>query len=85
MHHASEQAFAKARAKLSVEAILTLNDRADADGFVPRQRGLRLVAADASTLRIGLGVCAAEGNKIGAKFFDLSERLRIAFLDTGNE
>ena len=54
VHHVSEQAFAKARAKLSTTAIPALNDwlvaRADADGFVPRWRGRRLVAADASTL-----------------------------------
>ena len=57
LHHVSEQAFAKARAKLSTTAILALNDwlveRADADEFVPRWRGRRLVAADASTLRFG--------------------------------
>ncbi len=57
VHHISEQAFAKARAKLSTTAIPALNDwlvaRADADGFVPRWRGRRLVAADASTLRFG--------------------------------
>lgn len=57
VHHVSEQAFAKARAKLSTTAIPALNDwlvaRADADGFVPRWRGRRLVAADASTLRFG--------------------------------
>lgn len=51
-----EQAFAKARAKLSTTAIPVLNDwlvaRADADGFVPRRHGRRLVA-DASTLRFG--------------------------------
>jgi hypothetical protein len=57
VHHVSEQAFAKARAKLSTTAIPALNDwlveRADADGYVPRWRGLRLVAADASTLCFG--------------------------------
>jgi hypothetical protein len=57
VHHVSEQAFAKARAKLSTTAIPALNDwlveRADADGFVPRWNGRRLVAADASTLRFG--------------------------------
>lgn len=54
----SEQAFAQARAKLSVTAITQLNDwlvaRAEHYGFVPRWRGLRLVAADASTVRFGL-------------------------------
>lgn len=54
----SEQAFAQARAKLSLTAIPRLNDwliaRAERDRFVPRWRGLRLVAADASTLRFGL-------------------------------
>ena len=54
----SEQAFAQARAKLSLTAIPRLNDwliaRAERDRFVPRWRGLRLVAADGSTLRFGL-------------------------------
>lgn len=54
----SEQAFAQARAKLSLTAIPLLNDwliqRAEHYGFVPRWRGLRLVAADASTVRFGL-------------------------------
>lgn len=57
VRHVSEQAFSKARAKLSATAIPGLNDwlvaRADADGFVPRWHDLRLVAADASTLRFG--------------------------------
>jgi hypothetical protein len=61
VHHVSEQAFAKARAKLSVTAIPALNDwlvkRADTDGFVPRWRGLRLVAADASALSFGRRAC----------------------------
>ena len=54
----SEQAFAQARAKLSVTAIPLLNDwlikRAEHYGFVSRWNGLRLVAADASTVRFGL-------------------------------
>lgn len=54
----SEQAFAQARAKLSLVAIPGLNDwliaRAEHDGFVPRWRGLRLVAAAGSTVRFGL-------------------------------
>jgi hypothetical protein len=58
VHEVSEQAFAQARAKLSQSAIPGLNDwliaRAEADRFVPRWRGLRLVAADASTVRFGL-------------------------------
>jgi len=58
LHEVSEQAFAQARAKLSLVAIPGLNDwliaRAEQDGFVPRWRGLRLVAADASTVRFGL-------------------------------
>lgn len=58
VHEVSEQAFAQARAKLSLTAIPRLNDwliaRAERDRFVPRWRGLRLVAADASTLRFGL-------------------------------
>ena len=58
VHEVSEQAFAQARTKLSLTAIPGLNTwlvgRAEMDGFVPRWRGLRLVAADASTLRFGL-------------------------------
>lgn len=58
LRHVSEQAFAQARAKLSLTAIPELNDwlieRAERDGFVPRWRGLRLVAADASTMHFGL-------------------------------
>jgi hypothetical protein len=54
----SEQAFAQARAKLSLTAIPLLNDwvigRAEHYGFVSRWHGLRLVAADASTVRFGL-------------------------------
>ena len=54
----SEQGFAKARVKLSLTAIPELNDwliqRADHYGFIPRWRELRLVAADASTMRFGL-------------------------------
>ena len=54
----SEQAFAQARAKLSLSALPQLNDwvieRAEHYGFIPRWRGLRLVAADASTMRFGL-------------------------------
>jgi hypothetical protein len=58
VHHVSEQAFARARGKLAASAIPGLNDwllaRAESDGLVPRWHGLRLVAADASTLRLGL-------------------------------
>lgn len=58
VRHVSEQAFARARAKLSATAIPSLNDwlvaEADREGYVPRWHGLRLVAADASTLRFGL-------------------------------
>lgn len=54
----SEQAFSQARVKLSLTAIPRLNDwliaRAERDRFVPRWRALRLVAADASTVRFGL-------------------------------
>jgi hypothetical protein len=58
VHEVSEQAFSQARAKLSLTAIPRLNDwliaRAEKDRFVPRWRGLRLIAADGSTLRFGL-------------------------------
>ena len=58
VRHASEQAFAQARAKLSHQAIPALNDyliaQADTAGWLARWQGLRLVAADASTVRFGL-------------------------------
>lgn len=58
VRHVSEQAFALARAKLSLTAIPELNDwlieRAEHYGFITRWRDLRLVAADASTLHFGL-------------------------------
>ncbi|WP_229443646.1 hypothetical protein [Massilia psychrophila] len=61
VHEVSEQALSQARAKLPLTAIPRLKDwliaRAEQDRFVPRWRGLRLVAADASTLRFGL--CAS--------------------------
>lgn len=54
----SEQAFAQARAKLSLTALPQLNHwlikRAEHHRFVPRWNGLRLVAADASAMRLGL-------------------------------
>jgi hypothetical protein len=58
VHHVTEQAFAQARAKLSATSIPLLNDwviqRAQHYGFVPLWQGLRLVAADASTMRFGV-------------------------------
>lgn len=58
VHEVSEQAFAQARAKLSLNAIPGLNNwliaRAEQDQFIPRWHGLRIVAADASTVRFGL-------------------------------
>lgn len=58
VHEVSAQAFAQARAKLSLTAIPLLNDwvvkRAEHYGFVALWHGLRLVAADASTVRFGL-------------------------------
>jgi len=58
VRHVSEQAFAQARAKLSHQAIPALNDyliaQADTAGWLARWQGLRLVAADASTVRFGL-------------------------------
>ena len=50
----SDRAFAKARDRLHLPALVALNDRvvtrADSAGLVPRGCGLRLVAADASLL-----------------------------------
>ena len=58
MHVVSAQAFAQARAKLSLTVIPLLNDwvikRAEHYGATPLWHGLRLVAADASTVRFGL-------------------------------
>lgn len=55
--HVSERAFFSVRAKLDAGAIPALNAwlvrQAGALGFVPRWQGLRLVAADASTLQFG--------------------------------
>lgn len=52
------QTFGQARAKLSLTALPLLNDwvieRAEYYGFVSRWNGLRLVAANASTVRFGL-------------------------------
>lgn len=57
-HEVSEQAFARARAKLANTALPYLNDwllaRAERDARVARWHGLRLVAADATTVRFGL-------------------------------
>lgn len=50
----SDRAFAKARDRLHLPALASLNDllvaRADAAGLIPRWCGLRVVAADASLL-----------------------------------
>ena len=58
MRHVSEQAFAQARAKLSATSNPLLNawviQRAQHYGFVPLWKDLRLVAADASTMRFGV-------------------------------
>lgn len=57
----SDRAFAKARDHLHMPAVRWLNDwvleRAQAAGFVPRWRGLRVVAADASVLMPALRPC----------------------------
>lgn len=57
----SDRAFAKARSHLHMPALSWLNDwvldRADAAGLVPRWRGLRLVAADASVLMPAIRAC----------------------------
>ena len=54
----SVQAFASAHAELADTALPSLNDwllaRAERDGQVARWHGLRLVAADATTVRFGL-------------------------------
>jgi len=64
VRHASEQAFAQARAKLSGTAIPELNSwlirRLESAALIPRWHGLRLVAADASNLRFGLRACHRE-------------------------
>ncbi|NHZ36388.1 hypothetical protein [Massilia rubra] len=49
----SEQAFAKARAKLAASALPGLNDWLEQAGLIARWHGLRLVAADAATVRFG--------------------------------
>ncbi len=58
LHKVSAQAFAQARAKLSTCALPRLNEwligKLEQAALVPRWRGLRVVAADASNLRFGL-------------------------------
>ena len=65
VRHVSEQAFSQARTKLSLTAIPLLNDwlieRVHHYGFVPQWRGLRVVAADASTVRFGLRASHVKG------------------------
>lgn len=57
----SDRAFAKARSHLHAPAVAWLNERlvsqADAAGLLPRWRGLRLVAADASVLMPAMRRC----------------------------
>jgi len=90
----SEQAFAQARAKLSHEAIPALNDyliaRADADGWLARWQGLRLVAADASTVRFALRAshmpCAASADQIAfGLYLPGSEMMLAASLHSVHE
>ncbi|MDQ1834142.1 hypothetical protein [Massilia scottii] len=78
----SEQAFAQARAKLSLTAIPSLNDwlveRAEQHGFVPRWRGFRLVAADASTVRFSLRASRIERAATGPdSLWPVSARCRV--------
>ncbi|GGE73473.1 hypothetical protein GCM10008020_17670 [Massilia psychrophila] len=83
VHAVSEQAFAQARAKLSLTAIARLNDwliaRAVQDGFVPRWRGLRLVAADASAMRFCLFL-PGPGLMLAASLHNVHERGERQFL-----
>ena len=86
VRHVSAQAFALARTKLSVSAIPGLNDwvirRAQHYGFVSLWNGLRLVAADASTLRFGLRASdvkrAALADQIGFGLFLPGSELMLA-------
>ena len=58
LQHVSAQAFAQARTKLAAHSLGALNDfligRLEQTGALPRWHGLRLVAADASPLRLAL-------------------------------
>jgi hypothetical protein len=86
VRHFSEQAFAQARAKLSVAAIPQLNywliERAQHYGFVPLWQGLRLVAADASTVRFGVRAShvkrAARADQIAFGLFLPTAELMLA-------
>lgn len=66
----SDRAFAKARARLHMPALQWLNDQllagAERAGLVPRWRGLRLVAADASVLMPALRPCHRTLSAAGA-------------------
>jgi hypothetical protein len=82
MRGASEQAFSQARSKLSLTAIPLLNTwliaRAEHYGFVKRWNGLRLVAADASTVRFGIRAS-------GVKHAALADQILFAMFLPGAE
>ncbi|MBG6073671.1 MULTISPECIES: IS4 family transposase [unclassified Polaromonas] len=86
VRNVSEQAFSQARAKLSLDAIPQLNDwlieRARHYGFLPLWRGLRLVAADASTVRFGVRTsnvnCPALADQIAFGLFLPTAELMLA-------
>jgi Transposase DDE domain len=75
----SDRAFAKARDRLHLPALVSLNDlvvgRADAAGLIPRWGGLRVVAADASVLMPALRPCALSRSAAAA-----DQRLFALFL-----
>jgi hypothetical protein len=61
VRHASDRAFAQARARLDPAAMTALNQRlisqADAHGMLQRWQGLRVVAADASAFMPAVRAC----------------------------
>lgn len=67
----SDRAFAQARSRLHMPALAWLNDwllaRAEGAGLVPRWRGLRLVAADASVLMPAVRPCHRTASAAGAE------------------
>jgi hypothetical protein len=66
----SDRAFAKARSQLHMPALSALNEwlieRADAAGFVPRWRGLRVVAGDGSVLMPAVRACSRTRGRASA-------------------
>jgi hypothetical protein len=93
LREVSDRAFAKARDRLYLPAMVSLNDlvvrRADEAGLIERWRGLRVVAADASLLMPAVRPCllnrsaAAPDQRLFALFLPGSELTLHASVHSG--